>query len=213
VTASDVTRSRESSHLRRLEVLVDCFYALVIVICVAGLPMPRDVGWTEGDAWDFLARYGNDYLVGALGLVLVVSYWLQNVAVLGSLQRSDGRHAMLVLVQLVFLLFYLVGVGLGVDFEMHLSTLLLQSASLLLMGIVAMIAWAYASRDRRLLAEHVTDAEIQDLRRGMIPEPATCALTLLAAPLGTGAWEAAWFLFPLLSWYLKRRKRRAVAQV
>ena len=87
----------------------------------------------------FLERYGNDYLVGALGLVLVISYWLQNVAVLSTLQRRDRRHATLVLVQLVFLLFYLVGVGLGVDFEMHVSTLLLQSASLLLMGIVAIV--------------------------------------------------------------------------
>lgn len=205
-------RSRESTFLSRLEVLVDCTYALVIVIVVAGLPTPRDVGWTGDSPWDFLSLYANDFFVGALGLLLVISYWLQSLVVLGSLARSDTRHAMLVVMQLVFLLVYLFGVGLGVDLEMHVATLLIQSTGLLLMGVMALMSWRYAIRDRRLLADGVTDEEIEDLWVRMLPEPITAALTLVAAPIGAGAWETAWLLFPVFAWILNRRKERRRAQ-
>jgi uncharacterized membrane protein len=205
-------RSRESAYLRRVETLVDCTYAVVLVIAVAGLPTPRDVGWSGDSPWDFLSLYSNDFLVGAVGLVLVVSYWLQNLAVLGSLCRSDARHAMLVVLQLVFLLIYLFGMTLGVDLEMHLATLLIQSTALMLMGIMALISWRYATIDRRLLPEGISDEEIEDVWVRMIPEPLTAALTLIAVPFGADAWEATWLLFPVFAWFLNRRKKRRRTQ-
>jgi len=55
--------------------------------------------------------------VAALGLFLVVGYWLQNNALFGSLERADNRFAALSIVQLLFLLLYLFSMGLGIDFE------------------------------------------------------------------------------------------------
>lgn len=40
----NATDSRGDSYHRRLVTLVDCAYALVIVLAVAGMPTPRDVG-------------------------------------------------------------------------------------------------------------------------------------------------------------------------
>ena len=67
-----------TSFLRRLVVLVDCTYALVIVITVAGLPTPRDTGWAGDNPWDFLVQYSNDYLIAVFGLILIISYWLRS---------------------------------------------------------------------------------------------------------------------------------------
>ena len=198
----------EVRQLERLSVLVDSVYAIVIVLAIANLPTPRDVGWTEGSPWAFLVDQREDIGVAALGLFLVVGYWLQNNAMFGSLERADNRFAALSIIQLLFLLLYLFSMGLGIDFEQHVETLAIQSASLLLMGLTALFTWRYACRDRLLLRKDVPSKHIADLRYRMLPEPITAGLTLVVSPLGAGAWEVAWLAFPLVSWGLSRLRKR-----
>ncbi len=200
--------ARETRQLRRLEVLVDSVYALVIVLLVANLPTPRDVGWTGSSPWEYLQAQRGDLLVAALGLALVIGYWLQNNAMFGSLARTDNRFATLAILQILMLLAYLFSMGLGLDFEQHELTLALQSGSLLLMGVVALAAWSYATRDRRLVADVVTAGQLHQVRLRLLPEPLTAALTLAVSPLGSGAWELAWLAFPLAAWGVNRWGRR-----
>ena len=125
----------------------------------------------------------------------------------GSLTHTDDRFATLSIVQILLLLVYLYATNLGVDFEQHELTLALQSGSLLLMGIMSLLAWRYARRDRRLIRADVTDEELQQLQERLLPEPLTAALTLVVAPLGADAWGVAWLAFPILSFWISRRGR------
>ena len=206
MSEADVRVSARKQHAR-LEVLVDSVYALVIVLLVAGLPTPRDVGWSGGSPLEFFLAYGDDTGVAALGLFLVVGYWLQNNAMFGSLTHTDDRFATLSIVQILLLLVYLYATNLGVDFEQHELTLALQSGSLLLMGVTSLLAWRYARRDRRLIRADVTDEELAGVQQRLLPEPLTAALTLAVAPFGADAWGLAWLAFPILSFWIGRRER------
>ncbi|MDJ0868666.1 MAG: TMEM175 family protein [Myxococcota bacterium] len=200
--------AREKRQLARLEVLVDSIYAVVIVLLVYLFPTPRDVGWEAGSVWAFLASQRDDLLISALGLGLVISYWIRSNVAFGNLVRTDNRHASLAIVQVLFLLFYLYAMGISMELGEEPGSLALQSAALVLMGLTALYGWRYATREGRLTAEELSAAEVDEIRTGMLPEPITAALTLAVSPLGIDAWTLAWLAFPVLAWGLRRRQRR-----
>ena len=201
--------AREKRQLARLEVLVDSIYAVVIVLLVYLFPTPRDVGWEEdGSVWAFLASQRDDLLISALGLALVISYWIRTNVAFGNLVRTDNRHASLAIVQVLFLLFYLYAMGISMELGEEPGSLALQSGALVLMGLTALYGWRYATGDGRLTAEELSAAEVDEIRTGMLPEPITAALTLAVSPFGIDAWTLAWLAFPVLAWGLRRRQQR-----
>ncbi len=195
---------RGDRQLGRLEVLTDSVYALVIVLLVTYLPTPREVDWTEGSPFAFLASHREEIAVTALGLLLLVSYWIQSNAIFGSLARTDNRLATLAIVQVLLMLLYLFTTALGLDFAQHEHTLVLQSGSLLLMGVTSIVAWRYALREPDLIAPTTPPAEIERISRRLLPEPITAAVTLVVAPFGANAWGLAWLSFPLVYWLVSR---------
>ena len=48
------------------------------MLVVASLPTPRDVGWNGDSIMEFLSEHGTDYLVTLLGLILLISYWIES---------------------------------------------------------------------------------------------------------------------------------------
>ncbi len=58
--------------LRRLEVLMDSVFAIVIVVLAGSLPLPNDVDWSGGSLWEFLLEQTNDISFAVIGMVLVV---------------------------------------------------------------------------------------------------------------------------------------------
>ena len=143
---------REMRQLIRLETIMDVVYAIILWRIFMVLPRPELDEWDGGArVIDVLMNYADNFLILLVGLILVLVYWLQNNKLFGNLSRTDGVHAALSLLQLVFLLMYIYFVGLDIRFEGDRSTLFLQSVGLALSGFVAVAAWTYASKGRRLL--------------------------------------------------------------
>ena len=100
---------REARSLRRLETLIDCVFALVIVLIVFDLPDQEGM-----DDLVTLIRSSLHTLVGALvGIVVVLVYWFQSNLLLGNLIRTNSVHGFLSLLQVFFVLVYLLAVNLG----------------------------------------------------------------------------------------------------
>ncbi len=202
----DIQRLRGSRHLRRLEMLIDVVFALLIWDIVSSLPLP------EGSDLDLIGL--GDYLGGNLdlsivliGMVIVLNYWAQNNAHSGELEATNGTHAVLSILQLFFLLFYTYAAALGMKFEGDETALALQSLTLLLAGILGLVAWAYAIRNGRLLADYAKEDEVAALLVRSLAEPLTALITLPLAFVSATMWELAWLLYFPLAWYLGRKDR------
>jgi uncharacterized membrane protein len=197
---------REVRQLIRLQTVMDVVYAIIIWRLFMILPRPEVDEWAGGSrVIDVLGTYADNFLVLLVGLVLVLVYWMQNNKLFGNLSRTDGVHASISLLQIVFLLMYLYFVGLDIRFEGDRSVLFLQSVGLALAGFVAVVAWAYASKNRRLVTDTITDEEIGELRLAILPEPITALLTIPFVWLGHGWWTLAWLLAIPIGWLLKKR--------
>ncbi len=196
-------------QLKRLENLVDAVFALVIVLIVYDLETPSRMNFTGGTLLEFLTANGEAFSFSLIGLVLVVIYWLQNNALFGCLKLTDNRHTTVSLVQIFFLLFYLYAIGLGISFKGDSSLLALQSIAVALVGFAAGFGWWYASKNHRLLTDNTTDQHVRQMLLHTLAEPLTALITLPCALLGSQVWSAAWLVYPLVGWFLRRWKLSA----
>jgi uncharacterized membrane protein len=201
-SAADKERGRR--YLRRLEVLVDVVFALLIWEIVSNLPHPDGMQLSLASLGQFLE--GNlDLVMVIIGVVIVINYWAQNNALCGELEATNGTHATLSIMQLFCLLFYVYAVSLGMQFDGDALALAMQSFMLLLAGLVGLVAWAYAVRDGRLLADYTTTEDVNALLIRSLAEPMTALITLPVAFVSAGWWELAWLIYIPLAWLLRRR--------
>lgn len=192
-------------HLDRLETLTDSIYALVIVLLVAQFPSPLNSEEQYQNLFQFLVAEKTDLVAPLIGLVLIITYWIQNNAVIGSLERTDNKHATLAIVQLIFVLLYLYSADLVDAFPDARSVLAIQSTVLASLGLLSIWGWKYACKDRRLISDDIADNDIQAINRMLLPEPITALITLPCAAISVGAWNLAWLSFPLVAFFVKRK--------
>jgi uncharacterized membrane protein len=193
---------RDSRQLRRLESLIDTVFALVIVMMVFDLPDPDDS--IAFDLASFVAFRVDSLLVAMLGIIVLLVYWFQSNLLLGNLNRTDGKHAAISLIQIFLVLAYLLAVSLGIEVGTEPLVLAAQSITAALVGFAAAAAWWYASYNRRLLTPEIEHDEVAALRLRVLAEPLTAVLTLALAFVSATAWEIGWFTYPIIAAVLQK---------
>jgi uncharacterized membrane protein len=186
---------RESRQLRRLETLIDVVFAIVIWRTFMLIPRPGEADWN----WDSItAMLASEILTFVIIMIGVV------VAMFGNLDRTDGVHTALSILQIFFLLLFLYSIRIGATLEASSGTRAFESCTAALVGIMAALGWSYAIKNRRLVSPDLTDQEAGDLQIRILAEPITALITLPCAFIGPWIWEASWLSYPLIVFALKR---------
>jgi predicted ferric reductase len=120
---------RESRQLRRLEVLIDVIFAIVIWRIFILIPRPGTSNWHWDAIGPFLSANVLTFVLVALAIVIVIIYWLQNNALFNNLDRTDSRHTAISIVQIFFLLCFLLSIRLGVVLEASAGTRAFESCT------------------------------------------------------------------------------------
>ena len=206
--AEDKAKSRrESLQLRRLARMVDVVYAIIIWRSFMLLPRPSagQLSWEHIGA--FLIDNIAGFMVVVIGIVVTIIYWIQNNVLFGNLQSTDSRHTILSILQLFFLLIFLVSLRLGIDLGTSNLTRAFESLAAALVGIVGSWGWAYAIKNHRLLLPEVTEPYAYGLRDRILAEPITAIITIPCAFVGPILWEISWLNYPLVVWVVRGRRR------
>ncbi len=196
------SRLREVRQLRRLETLIDCVFALVIILNVFDLPMPEDTAHL--DVTEFIIDSIETIAIAVISVVVILVYWFQSNVLLGDLKRTDAIHGSLSILQVLFVLFYLVAVGLGYQWGKEPVILAAQSATAALVGLMAALAWWYATSRANLVRNDLEADYVAALRLRVFAEPLTALLTLMLAFVAPSAWDYGWFAYPLVAALLRR---------
>jgi uncharacterized membrane protein len=203
----DKTRyRRESLQLQRLARIVDVVYAIVIWRTFMLLPKPtaEQLSWEHVGA--FIGTNIGVFLMVIIGLTFTIIYWIQNNALFGNLQTTDGRHSILSILQIFFLLSFLVSLREGIELGPSAGTRALESVTAAMVGIAGGWGWAYAIKNHRLLLPEVTEQYAYQLRDRILAEPITACISLPCAFVGPIFWEISWLTYPLVVWLLRRRR-------
>lgn len=206
---------RDAKQLKRLERLIDFIFAILIWQLFQSLPIPSAEEFDKLSNLELINAYKNSLIMIFIGAFLIITYWGQNNRVFGNLVRTDGKHAVLSLMQLFFLLLYIYSVGFEMEFSGYPIALLAQSTTLALSGYFGVIAWGYAKKDRRLISDVIDDDEADRLQVSIFPEPLAATFTIPFAFISPLAWNLAWLSLILFSLWLKRRhaKKEKVTQI
>lgn len=197
---------RGTRQLRRLEMLMDVVYALVIWRLFMLMPRPEKIGeWRSLSS--FLSSNVELFVIAGLALIIVIIYWIQNNALFGYLDRTDNRHTAISIVQIFFLLLFLYSIRLGLDFPGESHARALESVTAALVGIASIAGWRYAMKNRRLLSPEDTDLRAGQISDQNLAEPIAAGITLPCAFLGPIVWEIAWLSYLPVSYWLRRRRQ------
>ena len=195
-------------QLKRLEILMDVVFALIIWRIFMILPRPDG----ESAQWDsvlhMLQTSWDSFLLVVLSTVIVIVFWIQNNNLLGKLKCTDTIHTTLSIFQLLFMLLLLYSIGLGVRYEGELVTKVMESVSALLVGLFAYLGWRYAVNNKNLIEDDVSESEIRQALKQNKAEPITAAITIPFAFVGPFAWELSWFLYPVIKYLFKRYSQK-----
>ena len=197
-------------QLKRLETLFDVVYGIIIWRLFMLLPRPADEDFELTTLAALLSEHRENFIVVALGLAIVIVFWIQSNTLFGNLEKTDTRHTAIAILQMFFTLFVLYSIGLGVHYGSSDGTRALESIAALLLGLASFLAWRYAMNKGNLLLPDVSREQAQAISRRNLSEPLSAAITIPFAFVGPVLWELSWFAYPFLV-YIMRRWRTAPA--
>jgi uncharacterized membrane protein len=203
-------------QLRRLETFLDVAYAVLFVDFIMYLPHTEDMEWTELPYGLLSLLIDNSLdllrLIIAVGLTLIS--WNLTHKLLGPLERTNPRHTLLALLQLIFVCLFLFFAIADPELA-SLSSPVGQSLALALSGFIGIAGWSYA-RKNGLTRADLSETEKDEVLRSAIIEPVTALLNTGFAFAGPGAWTAGWFVIPIFlvttRGRLERRRQRAMVR-
>ena len=193
----------QTLQLSRLERLADVIYALVLWRLFTLIPKPVSADGAWHSFSEYLGENGMMLVTIVIGVIFVIIYWLQSNTLLGNLEKSDGKHTILSIIQLFALLLFLLSLNLGAVMGGSAFTRAFESATAALAGLSAAFAWMYGIKSR-LIQPDVSDFHAQKILDGVLAEPLTALMTIPFAFAGPWIWEASWLLLIPTNMILKR---------
>lgn len=190
---TDATKARGARQLLRLEVMIDVLFALMIYKLFTFMPSPSVDGFGREDLYKVLSESYLNYTVILIGLVLVLIYWGLNNMQFGNLERTDGKHASLSILQVFSLMLYIYFVRLDAEFEGEVLLMQLQSIFLAIAGFLSVISWHYAIKND-LVSDLPSELENDKMYIQLMPEPIVSVLTIPLAIFGPLVWTLGWLL-------------------
>ena len=128
------------------------------------------------------------------GLALIS--WNLTHRLLGPLDRTNGLHTLLGLLQLIFVYLFLF-FAIADPTLVSASSPVGQSICLAISGFIGIAGWWYA-RKRGFVKAELTEAQKDEVGRSVIIEPVTALLNTGLGFVGPGTWTLGWFVIPLV---------------
>jgi len=204
---TEAMKERGFKQMMRVITIIDVLYALIIYRLFLLMPRPEVEGFTRENMAEVLGHSYLNYLAIFVGIVLVLLYWGQSNLQYGNMDRTDGRHSVLSILQVFFLMLYLYFIRLDLEFDGPVLALQMESLTLALAGFFSVWGWHHAVK-QGMVSETLTSLEKDQIYLKLMPEPITAVLTFPFAFFGPNIWTLSWLLLIPVSWILKRIRSR-----
>jgi uncharacterized membrane protein len=204
---TDAMLERGGKQLLRLSILIDVLFALMIYKLFMFLPRPEIDGFSKDDLVEVLSTSYLNYLMMLVGFVMILIYWGQSNLQFGNLDRTDGKHASLSILQVISLFIYLYFVRLDVEFDGTIIALQMESVFLAISGFFGVWSWHYAVKNG-LTTKSIVNTEKTGVYLKLLPEPIVSVLSFPFAFFGADIWTLSWLLLLPVGWILKKYRHR-----
>ena len=171
------------------------------------MPNPQVDNFGREELYKVLTESYLNYTVIIIGLVLVILYWGMSNLQFGNLDRTDGKHSALSILQVFSLMLYIYFVRLDAEFGGEVLLMQMQSLFLALAGFLSLWSWHYAVKNN-LISDAPTKIEKETMYIKFLPEPVVSLLTFPLAYFGPLIWTLGWLLLIPVGWGLKKYRHK-----
>ena len=194
--------------LNSLKIVINVLYALMIFQAFLILPRPDDPELEYQSLSQIFSDNVMQLVIILIGLILIVTYWIQFNKQLGNLVRSSPVHASLAVIQMICLMLYLYFVRFDMAYDGMTLALQMESIFLALAGFVGVINWVYARRNG-LTSDQINEEEEITILFKLLPEPTASLISLPFAVFGPDIWTISFLsIVPLTYIYNRIGKRK-----
>jgi len=199
---------RDKKLLDSLSIVINVLYALMIFETFLILPRPDDPELEYSSLEQIYSENVMVLLVIVVGLIMILTFWIQFNKLIGNLVRSSAVHASLAIIQMVFLMIYLYFVRFDLEYDGLTLALQMESVFLALAGFVGALNWMYARRNK-LTSEEIDEEEEVSILYSILPEPLAALISLPFAVMGPGIWSLSFLtIIPIGMFFNWRKKQR-----
>lgn len=189
--------------LSSLKIVVNVLYALLLFEIFMILPRPDDPELNYLSLVEIYNEHSIKLVVIIVGLILILTYWIQTNRQLGNLVRSSPIHASLAIIQMVCLMLYLYFVRFDMEFDGMTFALQMESVFLALAGFIGVYNWMYV-RKNDLTSDQIDQHEKRAMLFQFLPEPLASLFSLPFATFGPGVWTLSFLIVIPLGYFLKK---------
>jgi uncharacterized membrane protein len=161
----------EHANTGRLEAFSDGVFAIAITLLVLEIGVPQ-IGAGESLP-DALRHLWPSYFGYAVSFLTIGVMWINHHAMFKDIDRQDHHLLVLNLLLLLSISFLPFPTAVLAQYmrsdEQRLAATLTYGVTLLVIGACFQMLWIYASRNRRLIDEHVSDARVRSRTIRFLP--------------------------------------------
>ncbi len=161
----------EHANTGRLEAFSDGVFAIAITLLVLEIGAPQ-IGAGESLP-DALRHLWPSYFGYAVSFLTIGVMWINHHAMFKDIDRQDHHLLVLNLLLLLSISFLPFPTAVLAQYmrsdEQRLAATLTYGVTLLVIGACFQMLWIYASRNRRLIDEHVSDARVRSRTIRFLP--------------------------------------------
>jgi uncharacterized membrane protein len=143
----------------RLIMFTDGIFAIAITLLALEIRVP-DLENTA-DLGQAIINLLPSIFVFALCFAIVAIFWLAHNTMFRHIERSDSRFMGLCLVYLMLIAFLPVPAGTLGRYGSQSPAVMFFAVTMLLVAVVELVIWKYASFNKQLMNPHVSDAQIK----------------------------------------------------
>lgn len=200
---TEAEKERGKELLFSLKILINILFALLIFQVFIILPRPDDPELDYLSLNQIFSGNLDKLMVMFIGLILIVTYWIQVNRQLGNLVRSSVFHASVGVFQMFCLMLYIYFVRFDMEFEGLEIALQMQSVFLALAGFLGVYNWVYA-RKHKLTSDAINDQEEKHILFQLLPEPSAALFSLPFAAMGPEEWTLSFLIILPLTYICKK---------
>ena len=186
-------------HLQRLSRLSDLiFVGAMTIMALTFEPLPLQE-MTSSEVTELLQRQLPSFGIYALTFIGIAFYWISQIHQFQYYKKTDTVHLWLILLSLMFVAILPYANDLSALYDGILSIQVFYSLSVAGIGIFSAAAWIYATHNRRLVAQNISEQTIRKIRQENYIEPIIALLSIVGALIHPLGWVLTFLVgFPLI---------------
>jgi uncharacterized membrane protein len=193
---------------RRIEALSDGIFAFAMTLLVINLALPDVTTVREFGLAQVLAGQAHKFLNYAVSFLVLAGFWSVNHQQFHIIEKTDNVHLWINVANLMFVALVPFTTDVMGDWTGEMTAELLFGGNILVLGILSVASWVYASRDGHLLGGEISLERVRiGTRRGMVG-PVVAAVAMVVAFFAPGYSNWVYLAIPVtlaLPWFRYKR--------